>query len=46
MILFLDRSVGKGLGRTLRRIKGFPATVETHDAHFAQGDLYDSAHAA
>ena len=36
MILFLDRSMGKGLGRTLRRIKGFPATVETHDAHFAQ----------
>ena len=36
MILFLDRSMGKGLGRTLRRIKGFPATIETHDAHFAQ----------
>ena len=36
MILFLDRSMGKGLGRTLRRIKGFPAAVETHDAHFAQ----------
>lgn len=36
MILFLDRSMGKGIGRTLRRIKGFPAAIETHDAHFAQ----------
>lgn len=36
MILFLDRSLGKGLGRNLRRIRGFPATVETHDQHFAQ----------
>lgn len=36
MILFLDRSMGKGLGRTLRRLKGFPATIETHDQHFAR----------
>ena len=36
MILFFDRSLGKSLGRNLRRIRGFPATVETHDQHFAQ----------
>lgn len=36
MILFFDRSLGKGLGRTLRRVRGFPATVELHDQHFAQ----------
>ena len=28
--------MGKGLGRTLRRVKGFPATVELHDQHFVQ----------
>ena len=36
MILFFDRSLGKGLGRTLRRVRGFPATVELHDNHFPQ----------
>ena len=36
MILFFDRSLGKGLGRTLRRARGFPATVELHDQHFPQ----------
>ena len=36
MILFLDRSMGKGIGRALECLKGFPATIQLHDDHFAQ----------
>lgn len=36
MILFLDRSMGKGIGRALKCLKGFPATIQLHDDHFAQ----------
>lgn len=34
MILFIDRSLGKGIGRALRQVKRFPATVLLHDDHF------------
>ncbi len=36
MILFIDRSLGKGIGRALRQVKRFPATVLLHDEQFPQ----------
>ncbi len=36
MILFLDRSMGQGIGCALKCLKRFPATVELHDDHFKQ----------
>lgn len=36
MILFLDRSMGKGIGRALRQLKRFPATIYLHDEYFPQ----------
>lgn len=36
MILFIDRSLGKGIGRALRQVKRFPATVLLHDERFPQ----------
>ncbi len=36
MILFIDRSLGKGIGRALREVKRFPATVLLHDEQFPQ----------
>ena len=36
MILFLDRSMGKGIGCALKCLKRFPATIQLHDDHFAR----------
>lgn len=34
MILFFDRSLGRGIPRALKRLKRFPCGVEMHDTHF------------